>query len=695
MGRSDAFYKRYGYFQRMTSSIQYGIGVEQKEREEEAHNVSPKKPQETETSIVEGDERLRDYQRKAVNDILNLWRNGNSGYNIHNVMLQMPTGTGKTRLFVALINALNATEASAFRLRHQPRFLIVTHRVELVEQISETLNNHYHLNHKILGRKEASPQPSPVGRETETTIFVSSIQYISRQLKNRWSRGVRNNDLTRFDFIIVDEAHHSLADSYLWLWDTYPDAFKLGVTATPYRLRGSSFTDLFEVLIKSQKISDFIEQGYLADYRFFTVSEKQTALQKVNRLTKVNIGGDYQTKDLQDIYANSEEIQYLYKCYEEHVKGKRGIIYAVNQLHAEMIATYFAEQGVSIANIDSKTESSKRKELIAHFRSGELQVLVNVELFGEGFDCPAIEFAMLARPTKSLAMYLQQVGRALRPMPSASEKLKVKSEKFDSRVIILDCVGLYNRFGLPERERNWDAHFRGSKIESENYSKKLGVDEDVDGMLEVNTPRIAPKKETVEDIRKKTQSVYCGSTGLYGIRNDLGKIIVSATYKELAMATGGWFYGRDTQKNLVVFDKAGTLVFKRKHCDIEILELGNFYIKMRAIDGVEFKIGPYRDNMYIEAKYHNKQRVSCGTDSFKDIYMDFYYLKDSTVIMTSPRLSLDTLFFRRQLPYTKTSYIFVDMENKAYGFNRGGIPTPATPLWSDSAERIAKGYKKL
>lgn len=116
---------------------------------------------------------------------------------------------------------------------------------------------------------------------------------------------------------------------------------------------------------------------------------------------------------------------------------------------------------------------------------------------------------------------------------------------------------------------------------------------------------------------------------------------------------------------------------------------------MRAVDGVEFKIGHYRDNMYIEAKYHNKQRVSCGTDPFKDIHMDFYYLKDSTVIMTSPRLSLDTLFFRRQLPYTKTSYIFVDMENKAYGFNRGGNPTPASPLWSDSAERITKGYKKL
>lgn len=403
----SAFEKRYGA---LFKSVERRKAEEEAEKQkvEELLAESRRKCEEeerkkTEMRIVESDERLRDYQQTAVKEILAAWQEKK------NVMLQMPTGTGKTRLFVALINALNTTEAENYGVDAVPCFLIVTHREELVEQISETLNEHYHLEHAILGKS------SSVEKKPQSTICVSSIQYLARHI---------GKDLdAHFDFIIIDEAHHSLADSYRLLWKTYPEAYKLGVTATPYRLKGDGFTELYDTLIKKQTISQYIEQGYLSDYRFFTVSGKQSALQKVNRLTRMNVGGDYQTKDLQEIYANSEEIAFLYDCYTQHASGKRGIIYAVNQLHAEMIATYFAEHGVNITNIDSKTASTRRKELIAQFRSGELQVLVNVELFGEGFDCPAIEFAMLARPTKSLAMYLQQVGRALRPMPSVNKEL--------------------------------------------------------------------------------------------------------------------------------------------------------------------------------------------------------------------------------------------------------------------------------
>lgn len=269
--------------------------------------------------------------------------------------------------------------------------------------------------------KEVPPQPYPVEGELETTIYVSSIQYLSRQLKVGEKCVARIGELKKFDFIIIDEAYHSLADSYRHLWGTYPEAYKLGVIATPYGLNGDGFSPLYDTLITNYTISQYIEQGHLADYMYFTVNCRQSALQNVNRLTRMSVGGDYQTKDLQEIYANNEEIAFLYDCYKQHSLGKRGFIYAVSQLHAEMIAAYFSEKRVSIANIDSKTASARCKELIAQFRSGDLQILVNVELLGEGFDCPAIEFAMLARPTKSLAMYLQQVGRALRPMPSANE----------------------------------------------------------------------------------------------------------------------------------------------------------------------------------------------------------------------------------------------------------------------------------
>lgn len=598
-------------------------------------------------NIVTEDVRLRKYQQEAVQNILEDWR---SGY--RNVMLQMPTGTGKTRLFVALINVLMEIEVETWGIKGRPRFLIVTHREELVEQISDTLISHYHLDHNILGKNK---QIALTDNNTTDNICVSSIQYLSRQLKNSIN--------LHFDFIIIDEAHHSLAESYTQLWKFYPDAYKLGVTATPYRLKGQGFTQLYDVLIKSRKVTDFIEQGYLADYRFFTVSSRQAALQKVNRLTKVNISGDYQTKDLQDIYANSEELSFLYDCYKEHVSGKKGIIYAVNQLHAEMIAEYFAERGVSIANIDSKTAKGKRKELISRFRNGELQVLVNVELFGEGFDCPAIEFTMLARPTKSLTVYLQQVGRALRPTGD------------NSKVVILDCVGLYNRFGMPEDERNWNLFFVRKKKEKGEFASPLGLDTDSVSMIEIDTPRMVKAKNLLSDKKKSDLEVYYTAVQFVGIRNQLGTVIVRPVYKELTKTDDGWFYGKDEKGNTVVFNKAGTEVFRRGNSSVVLEADGRFIIRIMSADGKKFVIGPYDQRMCIEPKF------LCGFNArYTDRnglynYRKMYYLRDNYIAMDTFRLSLGTYFFRKtaMMPY---GIVLLDLDMHAYTFSDNGKIIP-------------------
>lgn len=598
-------------------------------------------------NIVTEDVRLRKYQQEAVQNILEDWR---SGY--RNVMLQMPTGTGKTRLFVALINVLMEIEVETWGIKDRPRFLIVTHREELVEQISDTLISHYHLDHNILGKNK---QIALTDNNTTDNICVSSIQYLSRQLKNSIN--------LHFDFIIIDEAHHSLAESYTQLWKFYPDAYKLGVTATPYRLKGQGFTQLYDVLIKSRKVTDFIEQGYLADYRFFTVSSRQAALQKVNRLTTVNISGDYQTKDLQDIYANSEELSFLYDCYKEHTSGKKGIIYAVNQLHAEMIAEYFAERGVSIANIDSKTAKGKRKELISRFRNGELQVLVNVELFGEGFDCPSIEFTMLARPTKSLTVYLQQVGRALRPTGD------------NSKVVILDCVGLYNRFGMPEDERNWNLFFVRKKKEKGEFAKPLGLDTDSVSMTEIDTPRMVKAKNLLSDKKKSDLEVYYTADQFVGIRNQLGTVIVRPVYKELTKTDDGWFYGKDEKGNTVVFDKAGTEVFRRGNSSVVLKADGRFIIRIMSADGKTFVIGPYDQRMCIEPKF------LCGFNArYTDRngwynYQKMYYLRDNYIAMDTFRLSLGTYFFRKtaMMPY---GIVLLDLDMHAYTFSDNGKIIP-------------------
>lgn len=608
--------------------------------------------------LVNKDDRLREYQQSAVKKILHSWETGQQ-----NIMLQMPTGTGKTRLFVALLNILTENGTESFKIKGKPECLIVTHREELVDQISDTLISHYHLRHMILGRDktvtldENHKVKDTLHKANETeAISVSSIQYLSRQLKDNTSY-MQN---LHFDFIIIDEAHHSLAESYKLLWKAYPEAYKLGVTATPYRLKGQGFTELYDTLIESMKVPEFIEQGYLADYRFFTVSRKQAALQKVNRLTKFNAGGDYQVKDLQEIYANNKEIEFLYECYKKHAEGKKGIIYAVNQLHAEMIAGCFTAHGLNIANIDSKTAKGRRRELIEQFRNGSLQVLVNVELFGEGFDCPAIEFAMIARPTKSLAMYLQQVGRALRPTPTGN------------KVIILDCVGLYNRFGLPEKERNWNYFFSRQKKGRGEFAAPLGLETDSEGMVEIDTPREVAVKNEILSRKQAALEVYRTVDGFWGIRNGLGQSVVAPLYKWLYKAKDGWFYGKDTKGNTVLFDCKANMVFKRKDCEVKLRKDHRFMLSMVSADGIRFEIGPFDKRMCIEPKYLEMFEAEYFTVYKTYDSLTMYYQRDNYVAMTSFRLSLETMFFRKTatLPH---GIVLLDFDLAAYTVSNGKI----------------------
>lgn len=695
MGGSNAFFQRYNNL--FKSPERYAAEQAEKRRKHEewlAKNqkkIEKEERKKAELRIVDNDERLRPYQQNAVKEILSAW------HDVKSVMLQMPTGTGKTRLFVALINALNTTEAKNYKVRGVPRFLIITHREELVAQISETLNEHYNLSHVILGKGTRIQQintddylTSNYANETNL-IYVSSIQYLARQLKNSEERGVRSEELTRFDFIIVDEAHHSLADSYKLLWEAYPKAYKLGVTATPYRMNGEGFGQLYDKLIMSQTITEYIEQGYLADYRLYTVSSQLASLQKVNRLTRMNAGGDYQIKDLQEIYANTEEIKFLYRCYRMYANGKRGIIYAVNQFHAEMIASYFAEQGMSIANIDSRTASARRKELIAQFRNGELQVLVNVELFGEGFDCPAIEFTMLARPTRSLAMYLQQVGRALRPLrlvsndecgvrseaspqPSPEERESHAAQK--AMVMILDCVGLYNRFGLPEENHDWEYFFEGDTGKGKRLPH-LGIDGYHGGMIGICTPREETAEKERHERLERIFETFRDQNCLWGIRNLVGTIVVRPCCKELTKTQEGWFYGKDEEKCLRIYDKGGNLVFKKERCEVELSDNGSFFINAKSVDVDTVRIGPFDKNMQMWEKYLYPQEIKINerTLVFNNREVTVYVVRGSGIVMTSYRLTLQTQMFLRKSTYLKSS-VLIGFDNKIYQFTKTGLLTP-------------------
>ena len=357
--------------------------------------------------------------------------------------------------------------------------------------------------------------------------------------------------------IVIDEAHHALAKTYKEMWERFPKAKFLGLTATPCRLNGKGFTDLFDVLVQSWSVPEFISKGRLATYDFVSIKSDSVTQRLIDSLQKRGADGDYQNKEMDMLLNKKPSIERLYRSLEEYGKDRKGIVYAINIRHANAIAEFYREHGIAAVAIDSKTPSSLRKELIERFKSSNtsqnfskitpqwslhplrfprsrgtetlftikegnfskthpssltlkggstafpkplspqgtgdvtapprrseplrskvggaskpspdcagwdrltdsclraadglapIQVLVNVDIFSEGFDCPDVEFVQLARPTLSLAKYLQMVGRGLRV---------AKGKK---NCVIIDNVGLYRVFGLPSQVWNWNAMFEG------------------------------------------------------------------------------------------------------------------------------------------------------------------------------------------------------------------------------------------
>ena len=327
--------------------------------------------------------------------------------------------------------------------------------------------------------------------------------------------------------IVIDEAHHALAKTYKGMWDRFPKAKFLGLTATPCRLNGKGFTDLFDVLVQSWSVPEFISKGRLATYDFVSIKSDGVTQGLIDSLQKRGADGDYQNKEMDRVLNKKPSIERLYKSFEKYGKDRKGIVYAINISHANAIAEFYREHGIAAVAIDSKTPSFLRKELIERFKASSntsqyfskthpssltlkggstafpkplspqgtgdvtapprrseplrskvggpskvspdcagwdrlgatclraadgaapIQVLVNVDIFSEGFDCPDIEFVQLARPTLSLAKYLQMVGRGLRVARGKKS------------CVMIDNVGLYWVFGLPSQVWNWNAMFEG------------------------------------------------------------------------------------------------------------------------------------------------------------------------------------------------------------------------------------------
>ena len=336
------------------------------------------------------------------------------------VMAQMPTGTGKTYLLTAVIDSFVSNNP-------MEKVWIVAHRRELVSQIDETVRNFHSYS------------------ASNTSSLLSSVKAVSIQ----WLSKHYDETEEEPGMIVIDEAHHALAKTYKEMWERFPNAKFLGLTATPCRLNGKGFTDLFDVLVQSWDVPEFISKGRLATYDFVSIKSDGVTQRLIDSLQKRGADGDYQNKEMDMLLNKKPSIERLYWSLEEYGKDRKGIVYAINISHAQKITKLYQEHGVKAIAIDSKTPATERQQDIEAFKKGDIQVLVNVDIFSEGFDCPDVEFVQLARPTLSLAKYLQMVGRGLRV---------AKGKK---NCVIIDNVGLYRVFGLPSQVWNWNAMFEG------------------------------------------------------------------------------------------------------------------------------------------------------------------------------------------------------------------------------------------
>ena len=399
------------------------------------------------------------------------------------VMAQMPTGTGKTVLLASVVE-------SFLREHSNCNVWIVAHRRELVSQIRETIERvfskitpslftikegNFSKTHPssltLKGGSTSHPGPltlrgeggnrptrcseplrSKVGGPSKVSpdcLSASAFNVPIKAVSIQWLSKHYDEIEEEPGMIVIDEAHHALAKTYKGMWDRFPKAKFLGLTATPCRLNGKGFTDLFDVLVQSWSVPEFISKGRLATYDFVSIKSDGVTQRLIDSLQKRGADGDYQNKEMDMLLNKKPSIERLYQSLEEFGKDRKGIVYAINISHAQKITKLYQENGVKAIAIDSKTPATERQQDIEAFKKGDIQVLVNVDIFSEGFDCPDVEFVQLARPTLSLAKYLQMVGRGLRV---------AKGKK---NCVIIDNVGLYRVFGLPSQVWNWNAMFEG------------------------------------------------------------------------------------------------------------------------------------------------------------------------------------------------------------------------------------------
>ena len=348
---------------------------------------------------------LRDYQNLAISNVRKSYKARH-----RSVLLTLPTGAGKTVIFSEITKLAKLKGANV---------LILVHRKELIDQAGDKLSK-ADVKYGVIAAGH---------KESKNNVQVASVQTLINRLNNP----------EQFDLIIIDEAHHSVANSWRKIFNFYKKALKLGVTATPMRMTGAGLGEIFDNLIVGSTIPELVEQKYLADHEVYAPPNKLN-LDKIK-----TIRGDFSKKEVEDELEKVDIVGDAVENYKKLGRNKPAIAFCISVKHGQYVTNKFKQAGYKAELITGSMKSDDRKTLVDNFKNGKIQILVSIDVVSEGFDVEGCYCAILLRPTQSEALYIQQVGRVLRPEPN-----KV--------AIVLDHVGNTKRHGFVDDIREYDLH---------------------------------------------------------------------------------------------------------------------------------------------------------------------------------------------------------------------------------------------
>lgn len=356
--------------------------------------------------------KLRHYQQKLVDETRQAIARGAKG-----VLVQSPPGSGKSVVIA---------EIAKLTIENSGHVLFIVHRKELIEQITETFIQH------------------------EIDMSKVTIETVIRT-RNRLET------IKEPTIIITDETHHSRAKTYREVYDYFPGAFRLGFTATPWRMSGKGFTDIYDTMVSGKSVQWLIDNHSLAPYKYYSVE-----LADLDKLKKSSTG-DYTHKSM-DKAIGKAIFGDAVRHYKELADGQQAILYAHSVEASKGLAEEFNQQGVVAAHADAKTPAKEREKIMSDFRGGKTKVLCNVDLISEGFDVPDAQVVILLRPTESLVLHIQQSMRSMRYQPGKT-------------ATIIDHVANFQKHGLPTTEHEWTLKDREKKKASNSKPNTVPVKE--------------------------------------------------------------------------------------------------------------------------------------------------------------------------------------------------------------------------